>query len=80
MTHYRPFSNGEQYGCWTTINCDRCAKTYDNENFQFRCKIDEALTVALFDTGDVSEDIAARMGYLKHKRNWTWPCPELVLV
>lgn len=59
----RPFSNGTEYAMWIGKNCDHCAK-YDPERpfDETVCEIDQALVVAYFEDGTVSEEIWERMG------------------
>lgn len=65
-----PFSNGTQYMDWVATNCDRCAKV---EN----CEIADALADACCSSGEVSEEIARRMGYFAHHGHVNWPCGEV---
>jgi hypothetical protein len=57
-----PFSNTSEYMCWTARNCERCAKSYDQNGENFACDIDQALTLACFDGGEVDREIYSRMG------------------
>ena len=71
----RPFSTGTQYLDWTDRNCERCTK-YDPIEFQGNCEIDGALGLALIGHGEVSDEIATRMGYDDNANYFTWDCPE----
>lgn len=75
---YRPFSNGSQFSDWRHANCWRCAKQFDEAADEYRCEIEQALDVACWDDGTVSEDIARRMGYLAAGScSYGWMCPEV---
>lgn len=69
----RPFSCGTQYGDWVERNCEVCL-LYDREKAG-GCEIDDALGLALFGDGTVSEEIAERMG-ATDPRAYSWECPE----
>ena len=71
----RPFYCGSQYGDWTARNCDKCVK-YNYENPKKSCTIDYALGTAYMTTGEVSDEIAKRMGFTGE--SYSWQCPERV--
>jgi hypothetical protein len=76
----RPFSCGSQYGDWRSRNCDRCIKSYDNQNPQPKngmgpCDIDNAIGIAYIGSGSVTHEIAKRMGY-DDPCAYGWDCPE----
>lgn len=73
MKKIRPFSNGSQDAAWQDRNCIDCDKWQDNKGKEI-CEISAALTVACFDDGDITEEIAKRMGYTKD--SYIWDCPE----
>lgn len=68
----RPFWCGAQRAEWQERNCENCCK-YDYKN-PSKCNIDNALLVAFFGKGEVSDEIAQRMGY--NDNLYTWDCPE----
>ena len=69
----RPFSNGTQYSDWEACNCDRCKKA-DNDN----CDIINVLAEAYVGDGEVTEDIAKKMGITEETKNaYVWPCSEV---
>ena len=80
---YRPFSSGTQCADWVDRNCIQCAKGC-KEGESPTCPIDVALNDSFWGDGQVSEDIARRMGFLDHNPparehfSYTWPCPEFV--
>lgn len=75
VTFHHPFHSSSQYGDWKDRNCHRCRKYINDVNKT--CDIDRALVLAYYGHGDVSEDIARRMGFLDAPVNaLTWPCPE----
>lgn len=61
---------------WEAINCGRCKKAAPAEELP-TCDIEYALGEALIDDGTVSEDIAERMGHLKNRGRYGWPCGEV---
>lgn len=77
-----PFSCGSQSMDWVSANCARCTK-YNPEG-KSDCEIVEALNVAFWEDGSVSEEIAERMGLLDHSPprqdgiSYNWPCKEVV--
>jgi hypothetical protein len=73
---YSPFHCGTQFGDWEASNCDRCTKGAAYGELP-TCPIQYAVGSALFGDGTVSEDIAERMGFLKHKGRYGWPCNEV---
>lgn len=77
--NYRPFSNGCQAGDWEASNCERCTKYSDEP--ETMCPIMYAITLAYIGTGEVSEDMARRIGYLKADGStdgrYAWPCTEV---
>lgn len=57
----RPFSNGEEYRCWTARNCDRCAlHGYELKTVE-ECGLEYALSVGTI-TGTIHVDAAALFG------------------
>lgn len=61
---YRPFSNGTEFTYWDDANCCQCAlDPYQDGGDSGICDIFDALTVAYWDDGTISEDIAVKMGY-----------------
>jgi hypothetical protein len=73
-----PFSNGSQHVDWTSSNCDRCTKAYDEANQVYRCTIQEAIDRAGLIDGDVDEATAARMGITPEtKGRYVWKCAEV---
>lgn len=74
----RPFANGSQFADWQSCNCDRCTKSGDaGEIGSSQCEIFEALWNADMDQGQVSEDIARRMGLIGNETRYVWPCTEV---
>ncbi len=79
---YRPFSNGTQFQDWNYANCERCVKSdAATKDGQSKCEIFNALWNTYLGSGDISEDIAKRMGYLEEDGEETgrycWPCNEV---
>jgi hypothetical protein len=76
---YRPFSSGFQSGDWEASNCERCTKYSDEP--ETMCPIMYAIAYAYLGTGEVDEDTARRMGYLKNDGStdgrYAWPCTEV---
>ena len=63
MKKIRPFSNGSDLTNWLEKNCDECKiSTSYRDSSRFICHIDEALTLAYFDTGDIDENIFNKVG------------------
>lgn len=80
----RPFSCGSQYGDWRMRNCDRCAKSYDNQvpepkNGLGPCEIDNAIGMAYIGSGSVTPEIGRRMGY-ENALEYSWECPEIEML
>jgi hypothetical protein len=72
----RPFHCGSQYADWESRNCDNCTKGLKIGRARFRCPLQKAITIAYWDDGTVSEDIADRIGVPKAGDRWGWRCPE----
>lgn len=71
-----PFYCGTQYGDWTGSNCDRCKKAaplYGDST----CEIELALHIAYLSDGEVTEEIAKKMGYFDNEDKEIWMCPEV---
>jgi hypothetical protein len=72
---HRPFYCGTQGADWRESNCGNCHRSAD-------CEILTALDDAYCGTGEVSEEIARRMGYLLADGStkllrYGWRCTEL---
>ncbi len=65
----RPFDTGSQYGDWDYHNCQRCWKVR-------RCSIVQAIGGAYLGDGQVSDEMARRMGWAGAGERYTWDCPE----
>lgn len=80
----RPFHCGTQSADWADANCARCARGWTEGAAEIKCDIEEALFEAYWDYGEVSDEIAERMGYTENNPPKTggfayvWPCPERV--
>lgn len=76
----QPFYCGSQYADWTSNNCDRCTKGANllRSDALPTCEIELALLDAYIGDGEVSADIAQRMGYTDDGLAYTWPCGEVV--
>ena len=78
----RPFSCGTQYMDWEEFNCCHCAKYPADEAWKTEqgragiCPIMLALSEACIGDGQITDEIAARMGYTPSAYNWR--CPEFV--
>ena len=76
----RPFSNGSQYEAWCNSNCDRCTKglhLLQPEGSWPTCDIEGALIEAYVDDGNVTPEIAGRMGYYDVEQPaYGWKCRE----
>lgn len=70
----RPFSNGCQYLDWQARNCERCKK-FDPENIDNSCIFDQALGDALFGDGEISDEVAEKIGTKRGEDRYTWDCP-----
>lgn len=61
----RQFSNGTDFCCWSSENCDQCSK-YDQQapDGSILCEIDQAIldAAAGIEGGTISREIATRMG------------------
>jgi len=73
----RPFSSGGQFSDWTGANCDRCTKGAHRLGADALpdCEIELALGEAYLDDGNISDEIAKRMGY-KPLAAYCWQCTE----
>lgn len=60
VVKYRPFSNGTEFDIWHSRNCQRCQLC--NTEVNPTCQGDEALTLALFDDGEISAEICDFIG------------------
>jgi hypothetical protein len=75
----RPFTSGSHYMSWVDHNCLGCTK-YDPVNAG-ACEIDVALGEAYLGDGDVSQEIADRMGARDDTvPELVWNCPELIAI
>ncbi len=83
-TAISPFDNGSHFLDWNNWNCCRCTKGGD-DGMGVGCEISDALTLACCMKGEVSPDIAARMGYTeahaafhagKEPPPYNWRCGE----
>jgi hypothetical protein len=79
----RPFDTGSQCGDWFEVNCYGCKKidlaAWDNGDWGkvSSCEIDAELQDAFQERGEVSDDIARRMGWQDtDPPRYTWRCPE----
>lgn len=73
----KPFYCGTQYVDWQGRNCDKCRKfRYEGPADPKNCAIDYALGMAFWKDGQVSDEIAKRMGVPDDVRIYTWDCPE----
>lgn len=69
-----PFHCGSQYMDWQERNCCRCSKcTWDAEDLG--CDIAMAISACAI-TGDLSDEMAKRMGLPGNECAYTWACPE----
>ena len=72
----RPFHCGTQFGDWTSANCDRCKKNAEPDKPEsWVCDIQVALLEAYIGDGEISDEIADRMG--RHEGRYCWPCKEV---
>ena len=72
----RLFANGTQFMDWEKSNCERCQKYSDDGTL---CELTDALTVAMFTDGTVSQEHARRLGYdSAHPLRYGWMCTEVV--
>ncbi len=80
---HHPFHCGTQCADWETANCENChsAGYYvggaRQDNWLWVCDLQEALSLAFWGDGSVSEDVAQRLGYLANKEAFGWRCSEL---
>jgi hypothetical protein len=74
----RPFDCGAQFCDWCLSNCNSCT-LYDYDNP--KCEIDRAIGIAFIVSGEVSDEIARRMGINPDSEEvgpYIWRCPERV--
>lgn len=57
----RPFSNGSEFGGWRARNCHHCGK-YNPDKYDGVCEIDGALGLAYIGLGEITKEIAERIG------------------
>lgn len=72
----RPFANGMQYRAWQHRNCERCTK-FNLEDIKKSCPLDYAVASACSCNGEITDEIAARIGTKKGEDRYTWICKEL---
>ena len=79
----RPFSSGSQYENWSDQNCGECARSnYPDPLPEPPCPLELALLEACFDDGQVSNDVAERIGALdarpprREGSLYCWRCKE----
>ncbi len=76
-----PFSNGSQYMDWQGCNCERCVKSVSvwdvGGDATPTCEIELALMEAEISDGEVTQEIAQRMGYEGVAARYVWPCTEV---
>jgi hypothetical protein len=73
----RPFATGSQSVNWEHTNCSNCKKDLFDEDTFTKCPILAAIYQAAMTDGEISEEIAKRMGYIKGPPfYYTWDCPE----
>lgn len=70
-----PFSNGSEYMRWTSMNCDRCTRGYDDEKNEAHCPIEDALSHASVFDDTIPIDLARRGGFTRPWREQAL-CPE----
>jgi hypothetical protein len=75
----RPFGDGTQFADWTECNCNRCTKGVHRlaDDAWPTCELEAALTTACFDTGEITLDIAKRIGMRDGEERYVWPCNEV---
>ena len=73
----RPFSSGRQFSDWQASNCERCTKFTKWIQDPPVCEIDYELSMAYLFDGEVSPEIAERMGYNSGGGNQNWKCNEV---
>jgi hypothetical protein len=71
----RPFHCGSQYADWIERNCNRCWKSM-NETRKGSCSLDRALATACFGDGEISDEVAKRIGAPDDCTVYGWDCPE----
>ena len=72
----RPFEDGTQDAVWSASNCRRCHKGWreGDKSSRCRCDIEQALLVAYFEDGMISQELAARMTVPNGM--YVWKCGE----
>ncbi len=71
------FTSGLDYLDWCERNCDLCAKGGDQaEPGSSQCELFEALADAACDDGEVSEEVAQRIGKGRRCKEFVKPAPE----
>lgn len=66
-----PFSCGTQYMDWADKNCGNCKRDVTC------CPIALALEEACWGDGMISHEIAERVGAIRWRGHYCWPCGEL---
>jgi len=72
----RPFHCGTQYGDWIDVNCCACKKGYREGETREDCDLELALVYACFCDGEVSKEIAKRLGVPDDCTVYNWRCTE----
>jgi hypothetical protein len=70
----RPFSCGSQFADWESRNCDRCKKFNPDDINKSECDLTLALGDAYLGDGEITEEIAKRIGFVPGA--FSWDCPE----
>lgn len=73
----RPFSNGTEFSDWTERNCDRCVRRGPSDTGS-ECRLERALAVAYFGSGEVTVDVARLINRAGDDRE-SFVCGERVL-
>jgi len=75
----RPFNDGAQYADWTGCNCARCNKSVivHATDAGYSCRLEEALATAAMSDGQITLDIALRIGMNPAENRYVWCCDEV---
>lgn len=78
---HRPFSSGDEFRRWVDQNCRAGCIKYSGPDKTPYCELDLALSLAYIRDGQISQDIARRLGCLEPGRlGYPSPvCPERTL-
>lgn len=83
MSHkaYLPFVFGIQYRSWKSSNCDRCEKSRDNNDGEYKCVLENVIDISYYNQLPIYGSTAKKIGYLDESCNvsskFVWMCKEV---